>query len=80
MADLPKNASILSDGITRDIEFLQDKDNKRWFFVITEAKKEIYRSDYYADRTECCEIGMEMMDFYHERHPLINEDKPAWSK
>jgi hypothetical protein len=80
MSNSQKNESILGDGITRDIDFIQDHSSKRWFFTITEAKKEIFRSDLYSSRDECCEVGMSMMDFYHEKRPLITEDKPSWAK
>jgi hypothetical protein len=66
----------LQTSITRDIEFLDTKDGK-YYFRISEGGKEIFQSDLYEDQRECCDLGMAMMDHFHETMPLRSQYIPA---
>jgi hypothetical protein len=62
----------LLDSVTRDIEFL-DTPKGEWAFTIKEHGKPIYHSDIYESREECFQVGMDMMDIFHQKAPLLTD-------
>lgn len=61
--------SALHESITRDCVFHTNKEGKYYFIVISEGKP-IYESDTYEEQSECCQAGMDVLDFLHEKKPL----------
>lgn len=68
----------LEESITRDVAFHDSKEGKHYLQIL-EHGKEIYQSDLYEDQGECCQAGMDMMEFLHDKRPMRTDSIPAES-
>ena len=59
----------------RELEICKTEGGE-YYFIISEHGTRIFTSDRYRDSGECAEIGVHMMDEFHERSPLRSVDNP----